>query len=149
SQELAAKSVIRHFSSPDPTRRARKSQAVAFTADGGTVYAIDCKLNLTRMEIPAGQAEVSKLKLDSRVGVSLPATTIAIAPDASWTAWGNGDNRVGLAELPSGSVRFIDGHRAAVTALAFAPDGRALASADADGHLIYTRFDSGNKVESY
>lgn len=149
SKELTAKSVARFFAPTDPVKRASRHRAIAFTADGAAVYTIDRELNLTRMDVPSGRTEVSKLKPDPMAG--LPSTTVAVSPGAHWVAWGGRDKRVGLAELPSGRFRrLLHGHEAEVVALAFAPDCRGLASVDANGRLIHTSLPNtgGGEFES-
>src|SRR2546429_611567 len=62
-----------------------------------------------------------------RLAARNPAT-IAFAPDGATLAGGARDGTVHLWHVADGSDRVLVGHQGTVTAVAFAPDGRILAS---------------------
>jgi WD40 repeat protein len=62
-----------------------------------------------------------------------PVRCVVIAPDGKLFASGNNLGQVKLWKLPSGlEVQALEGHKHAVTSLAFSPDGKLLASASLD-----------------
>ncbi len=71
------------------------------------------------------------------ISLSKPAdgvSTMAFTPDGKWLALGGGyfDNPIHLYEVETGALSRLDGHKGWIVDLAFAPDGRVLASASAD-----------------
>jgi len=91
------------------------------------------------MDVLSKAVEVLDLtdrKVDRKAEVVQPVRVVALSANGGWVAWGNGDNQIGLVEIPSGPIRLLRGHKASVVALAFTANGRTLASVDADGRLI-------------
>jgi len=74
-------------------------------------------------------------------------TALALASDGRTLAIGGSDGAVLLADLDAGPrVRQLTGHPATVRALAFAPDGQIMASADRTGYIWHWAVTSGRGV---
>jgi hypothetical protein len=66
-----------------------------------------------------------------------PEPPLAVSPDGTMLAGLAGNNGIHLIEAATGRVMAVfDGHRGAVRALEFSPDGRSLASAGADTTVL-------------
>lgn len=59
-----------------------------------------------------------------------PIMGAAVLSDGTQALTASFDNALGLWDLASGEVRWLDGHEAAVKAVAFLPDGRAVSGGD-------------------
>lgn len=59
-----------------------------------------------------------------------PIMAAAVSPDGATALTASFDNALGLWDLSTGAVRWLDGHEAAVKAVAFLPGGRAVSGGD-------------------
>jgi RNA polymerase sigma factor (sigma-70 family) len=118
---------------PPKAIRVGVDYAVAFTPDSGAVYAVDRKLDITRLNYPSRRMD--RLALTGpKSDIVHPVSAVALAPDASRVAWGNGDHKIGFVNLTRpGKVQLVRGHKAPVVVLTFSADGGMLASADTAG----------------
>lgn len=106
------------------------------------------------VEIEYRPEAVFKVLAVTRCSSSLPGhgeavTAAQFSPDGSRLASGSGDTTVRLwdlnTELP---LATCEGHRDWVLAVAWAPDGRFVASADKRGIIRYTKMETGRVCEA-
>ena len=102
---------------------------VAFSPDGGRLASISWDGTVKLWEVATG-AEVRTFRGMVRRPESF-GNAIAFRPDGRWLATGSDDGRVVVWEVETGrDVYTLVGHSWPVTAVAFSPDGRRIASAD-------------------
>ncbi|QJW97499.1 WD40 repeat domain-containing protein [Frigoriglobus tundricola] len=110
---------------------------VAFTADGGAVFACgrDGKVRLTAGPAPDGtSAPATATKLREYVGHTGMVNGLAVTADGKFLVTGGEDKTVRVWDVASGKqLRSFQGHTDGVTAVAVRGDGRQLASASNDG----------------
>ncbi|MFD4821298.1 NB-ARC domain-containing protein [Streptomyces rubiginosohelvolus] len=116
---------------------------VAYTPDGSQVAAVF----RTAVQLYGAEDGAASLALDrsSRIEVSWPpqgAPRLALASDGSWLA-GPGSAEICVWNLSTGRVRARIRNAGLVTALAAAPDGSWLASADMHGRVLLWDSESG------
>jgi WD40 repeat protein len=111
-----------------------------FAADGRSLWAADSEGRLRAWELPSGKAlETPKLESpapgDKTAAFSLDGKRLALG---SWEFAMGLANAVRVWDLADGKQRTnFPGHRGSVSALAFTPDGRRLASGGDDATLIW------------
>ena len=63
--------------------------------------------------------------------------SIAFSADGKWLVTGHADTKLRVWDVATGmAVCHLDGHEAAVTTVAFAPDGRTVFSGSGDGQAV-------------
>src|SRR5262249_15229846 len=96
--------------------------SIAFAPDGRTLACLLQKGTVSLWDVPAAKKRNSFEAYTAWRG-------LAFSPDSQTVASGGWDGTVGLWNATNGQERgFLAGHKSEVTALAFAPDGRILAS---------------------
>jgi WD40 repeat protein len=92
---------------------------------------------------------VARLSADQKhslwsVGTSLQAFVLAVSPDTKVLAIGMSTGTMELRDAGTGALRAtIAAHARQVTAMAFSPDGRLVASAGHDGQAVISGVDLG------
>jgi hypothetical protein len=111
--------------------------ALAFSPDGKTLASASTSVKL--WDVSSGKEKSEPFKLDPREGA---CWSIAFSPDGKSVAVGLGvleDNTPGTAiqiDTEASKVRAtLGGHKGVVACVAFAPDGKTLATADSRGTL--------------
>jgi WD40 repeat protein len=108
---------------------------LSFSPDGRVLAAADWK-GISFWELASGK-ERGRIRFEGRsenVDTYLPC--LRFSPDGRWLAWAR-DEGVGLADVHRGSrVHSFKGHESLVTALAFAPDSRSMASSSYDTSIL-------------
>jgi WD40 repeat protein len=80
-------------------------------------------------------------------GDSSAVRSAALSRDGRWFGWSRfSGNRFWLANVASGQVRALAGHRNTISNIAFSPDGDELASASADGSVRLWDCNAGSTV---
>jgi len=153
AKEQSARFWWRLFHGSENSAERGATYAIAFTPDARTVYAIDRKLDITQLDVATGRIEMLKLmhpKENRNADVLQPVSVVALSANSRWAAWGNGDNQIGLVDVPHAKATgLLSGHKSPVVTLAFTPDGLMLASADTEGQVIcWTRPDSESPFEA-
>lgn len=88
---------------------------------------------------------IASLQLEAQPGHNRPVLTVAYSPDGALVATGSRDQTIRLWSTRSGEcLQTLFGHKAGVSEVIFAPDGKALASAS--GVNSSTHFDNTIKV---
>ncbi|MFP6692682.1 MAG: WD40 repeat domain-containing protein, partial [Pirellulales bacterium] len=113
--------------------------SVAFSADGAKLIAATADNHLRTYNSATGQ-------LLEDITAAAPATTIAIAPDASSVVASAGNNAV-IQQLSL--ERLIPAHEGAVTSLAYLPSGGQLVSGGADNTVRLWNIDDGQQTRSF
>jgi len=113
--------------------------SVAFTADGGAVFACgrDGKIRLLSGPNPDGGTTPSTAtKLREYVGHTGMVYGLAVTSDGKFLVTGGEDKTVRVWDVASGKqLRSFQGHTDSVTAVAVRGDGRQVASASGDGAM--------------
>ncbi len=116
-------------------------QGLAFSPNSGTVSASDRAGNVRRWSVPAGQplGDIAAPPANdvSARGMFYP---VAFSPDGTQAARGDGDGKIRLFDLETGTLRHIlPGHEEGTHGIAFSPDGRLLATTGNNGkHELFT-----------
>jgi len=80
--------------------------------------------------LAAGAAQAEGEGFEALAGHGGPIMGTAISPDGGFALTASFDNALGLWDLDTGAVRWLDGHAAAVKTVAFLPGGRAVSGGD-------------------
>ena len=105
---------------------------LAFSMDGRTL-ATTAYSGLTNQislwSVPAGTKQASRSTIATSTGIM--ATDFATTPDLGLTAYGTADNRIQVMDLREGRILWSAPVKSGfITALAFSPDGKTLATAE-------------------
>lgn len=80
--------------------------------------------------LAAGPALAEDEGFEALAGHGGPIMGTAVSPDGAFALTASFDNALGLWDLSTGAVRWLDGHEAAVKTVAFLPGGRAVSGGD-------------------
>jgi WD40 repeat protein/serine/threonine protein kinase len=116
---------------------------MAISPDGMTIVSTSWDGSLRVSEWQTGTERFA-------IPTAAAAECVAYAPTGNAVAVGDREGKVKLWDLASRSViRPLAGHRTHVTALAFSPDGKWLATASGDGTVILWGWTTGARLETY
>lgn len=121
--------------------------AVAFSADGGTVYAAGGEAGIIGEVRSWKTADGSALQ--SYAGHTDACYALALSPDDQILATGGYDQKIRLWDAAKGTeIKFLTGHNGSVNGLAFRPDGKVLASASADRTVKLWAMPEGARLDT-
>jgi WD40 repeat protein/tRNA A-37 threonylcarbamoyl transferase component Bud32 len=102
--------------------------SVAYSSDGRSLWTWSRDHTVREWQLAAGTSRIIRDRFDK-------AMALVLAPRARWIATGDFAGRVALVDPTTLAERTLGHHAAAVSGLAFSPDGRRLASAGYD-HMV-------------
>ncbi len=125
-----------------------KYLASVFREESGVLRNEEYQANAIQVwEITTGW-EVGRIRVPPKEGQRFAVASLAVSPDHRLVAFGMyGEDSVRLWEIATGTERAqLGGHRGVVTAVAFSPDGKCLASGGSDGSILL--WDLGRVLET-
>jgi WD40 repeat protein len=115
---------------------------LAFSPNSGTVSASDRAGNIRRWNVPAAGQAFGDIAAPPANDVSerMMNYPVAFSPDGKQAARGDGDGKIRLFDLETGTLRHtLPGHHEGAHGIAFSPDGRLLATTGNNGkHELFT-----------
>jgi WD40 repeat protein len=124
-----------------------KVNAIAFSPDGGTVYAAGGEAGIVGIVRSWKTRDGSPQR--SYEGHTDAAYAIAVSPDGKFIATGAYDQKIRLWDAAAGrEVALLQGHNGAVNGLSFRADGKVLASASADRTVKLWSIPSGQRLDT-
>jgi WD40 repeat protein len=116
------------------------------STDGRRVFQLAGDWTL-RLWDGAGGAPIRSFKLP---GSPSALRSMALSRDGRWFAWSQADGSTfWLADVGTGAIRALAGHRNAVNSVVFSPSGDTLASASSDGSVRLWDCASGSAVAAF
>ncbi|MFO1483551.1 MAG: c-type cytochrome domain-containing protein [Verrucomicrobiaceae bacterium] len=124
-----------------------KVNAVAFSPDGGTVYAAGGEAGIVGIVRSWKTSDGTPLR--SFEGHTDAAYALAVSPDGQFIATGAYDQKIRLWDTATGKeVALLKGHNGAVNGLSFRADGKVLASASADRTVKLWSIPTGQRLDT-
>jgi sugar lactone lactonase YvrE/mono/diheme cytochrome c family protein len=124
-----------------------KVNSVAFSPDGGTVYAAGGEAGIVGIVRSWKTSDGSPLR--SFEGHTDAAYALVVSPDGKFIATGAYDQKIRLWDTSTGKeVALLKGHNGAVNGLSFRPDGKVLASASADRTVKLWSIPNGQRLDT-
>lgn len=121
---------------------AGRVRGLAVSADGSVAVSIgdDRTIRIWELDRP---------RLAGVISANAPTTALALSPDNRWAAVGLGEHIVLIDVQKKEQVQSMEGHRAPVTVVRFAPDSRRFLSGSEDGTARLWKLEQSIEVNGF